>query len=72
VDNVLPLLTGGVFFVALVGVLAASRPLGLGRLPGDIRFRGPRGTVMHLPIVTTLVVSVLLTIVVAIATRLVG
>jgi hypothetical protein len=64
--------TGGVFFMALAGVLAANRQLGLGRLPGDLRFRGPRGTVLHLPIVTTILVSVFLTLVVAVALRLRG
>lgn len=58
--------------MALAGVLVANRHLGLGRLPGDFRFRGPRGTVLHLPLATTILVSVFLTLVIAVALRLRG
>jgi len=47
--------------VALV-VLGLGITLGLGRLPGDIRWEGKNGT-FYFPIVTCLVVSVVLTLV---------
>jgi len=43
-------------------VLGLGITLGLGRLPGDIRWEGKNGT-FYFPIVTCLVVSVVLTLV---------
>lgn len=58
--------------IAAVGVLLlVLTRLGLpvGRLPGDVRYEGAR-TVVHFPIVTMIVISILLTIVLNIVIRL--
>jgi hypothetical protein len=50
--------------IALVGVLmVAGSKLGLGRLPGDISIERPRFS-FHFPIVTSIVVSLVLTLLV--------
>ena len=57
-------LTGLLLIVVGVLVMASSRFsfLGLGRLPGDIVYKGKHGTI-YFPVVTCLVVSGLLTLV---------
>jgi hypothetical protein len=56
------LIVMGITFL-LVGVtLIAADRLGLGRLPGDLVVRRPSFT-LHVPIATSLVLSVVLTIV---------
>jgi hypothetical protein len=48
--------------LALVGVLfVVGQKLGLGKLPGDITYRGEKIT-FHFPIVTSILVSVVLTV----------
>ncbi len=48
--------------LAVVGVLfVVGQKLGLGKLPGDISYRGDKVT-FHFPIVTSIVVSVVLTV----------
>jgi len=58
------LLLLGVFLVVVgaVLVMGARLPFRLGRLPGDIVYRG-RNTAFYFPIVTCLVLSVLFTLV---------
>jgi len=53
------LVAAALLAVAGVALLAAGR-LGLGRLPGDIVIRG-RHTTIYLPIVTSIVLSLILT-----------
>ncbi len=54
----------GVFLVAVgaVLVLGGKLPFRLGRLPGDIVYRG-RSTALYFPIVTCLVLSVAMTLI---------
>jgi hypothetical protein len=59
---VLFLVGGGVYFAAKFG-------LPLGRLPGDIRIEGENGS-FYFPITTSILVSVVLTIVVNLISRL--
>ncbi len=64
------LIIGGIILV-LIGIgfyVAARLGLPLGRLPGDIRIEGKSGS-FYFPIVTSLLVSLILTIVVNIAIR---
>ena len=53
------LLLAGIIAVVGVALLVAGK-LGLGRLPGDLVFRG-RHTTVYVPIVTSIVISLLLT-----------
>jgi hypothetical protein len=64
-----PWLVGLGIVVAVVGILAWAGALSwFGRLPGDIRITGQRGGV-YIPITSMLLVSLVLTIVLAIARR---
>lgn len=54
------ILAGVALVVVGLGLLVADR-LGLGRLPGDITFKGKNFSI-HVPIVTSIVVSVVLTL----------
>lgn len=48
--------------VVVLGVLMlGAEKLGLGRLPGDITWRG-KNTTVHFPIVTSVVISLVLTV----------
>lgn len=56
------LIVGGLL-VAAVGVLfVLGEKIGLGKLPGDIAYRGDKVS-FHFPVVTCLVVSVVLTVI---------
>ena len=55
------LLLAGVLIAAVGLLLIAGERLGLGRLPGDIVLRR-KNTTVYFPIVTSLVLSVLLTL----------
>jgi Protein of unknown function (DUF2905) len=56
------LVVGGVIIVVGAALLLADRfNLPLGRLPGDIVYRG-KNTVFYLPLATSIVISVVLTI----------
>lgn len=67
----LGLLIAGVgVVVVVVGLLVASGGLGwFGRLPGDIRWEGERTTVF-IPITSMIVVSLVLTLVLSVISRL--
>ena len=57
------LVVGGVIFLLGVVVLLAGKfNLPLGRLPGDIVYRG-KNTVFYFPIVTCIVISVVLSLI---------
>ena len=57
------LIVGGVIVVlGLVLLLAGRLNLPLGRLPGDIVYRGQNST-FHFPLVSCLVISVLITLI---------
>ncbi len=64
------LIIGGIILVLIgVGFYAAARlGLPLGRLPGDIRIEGKTGS-FYFPLVTSLLISLVLTIVLNIAIR---
>ena len=51
----------GVALVLIGGALLVLQRLGLGRLPGDFTWRGKHGT-LHVPIATSLLLSLVLTI----------
>ena len=65
------LIIGGVILILLGGgfYLAAMLGLPLGRLPGDIRIEGTNGS-FYFPIVTSILVSVVLTVLLNIIVRL--
>ena len=57
------LVLGGVIFVAgAVLVLAGRFNLPLGRLPGDIVYRG-KNTVLYFPLATSILISIVLTLI---------
>ena len=57
------LLVGGVIIIVGAALLLAGRlHLPLGRLPGDIVYRG-KNTVFYFPIVTCIVISVVLSLI---------
>jgi hypothetical protein len=56
------LIIGGLLLAALGVLLMLGDKLGLGKLPGDIVYRGDKVT-FHFPIVTSLLLSVVLTVV---------
>jgi hypothetical protein len=55
------LIVVGLGVALLGGLILLGDKLGLGRLPGDLSWRG-KNTVVHFPIVTSIVVSLVLTI----------
>ena len=60
---------GGVLIaVGLVVMLAGKSNLPLGRLPGDIVYRG-KNTVFYFPLATSVVLSVVLTLVLYLVSR---
>jgi hypothetical protein len=65
------LIIGGVILILLGGgiYLAAKFGIPLGRLPGDIHIEGKNGS-FYFPVVTSLLVSIILTIVVNLIIRL--
>ena len=66
------MLAGVVLFLAGGGMwLLAKWGVPLGRLPGDIRMEGSRGT-FYFPIVTSIVVSIVLTVVLNLLARFFG
>jgi hypothetical protein len=64
------LIIGGVILILLGGgiYLAAKFGIPLGRLPGDIHIEGKNGS-FYFPVVTSLLVSIILTIVVNLIIR---
>jgi hypothetical protein len=59
--KMLVLLGGTIVLVGLVLVLLGRTSLPIGRLPGDLVYRG-KNAIFYFPLVTSLVVSVLLAI----------
>jgi hypothetical protein len=55
------LITLGVVLIVAGGLLLVVQRLGLGRLPGDFTWKGKHGT-LHLPIATSLLLSLVLTV----------
>jgi hypothetical protein len=60
--KLLLVLGGAIFLIGAVLLLAGKLNLPLGRLPGDIVYRG-KNSVFYFPIVTCIVVSVVLSLV---------
>ncbi|HPO16036.1 MAG TPA: DUF2905 domain-containing protein [Candidatus Hydrogenedentes bacterium] len=67
------LVWAGLALVVLGGILWFAGKIGLplGRLPGDLHWKGERGS-FHFPIVTCIIGSILLTILVNLALRFWG
>jgi hypothetical protein len=62
-------LVGGLFVgVGLIVMLLGKSHLPLGRLPGDIVYRG-KNSVVYFPLATSILVSVVLTIVLTLISR---
>jgi hypothetical protein len=51
-----------ILVIGVLVVLASKLGLPLGRLPGDITYRG-KNTVVYFPIVTSILLSILLTVI---------
>jgi hypothetical protein len=66
--KLLLVLGGVVMIVGAVLLLAGRFNLPLGRLPGDIVYRG-KNTVFYFPLATSIVLSVVLTVVLALISR---
>ena len=66
--KVLVIVGGLLVGVGLVVMLLGKSHLPLGRLPGDIVYRG-KNTVFYFPLATSIVLSVVLTIVLALISR---
>jgi len=62
IGKLLLILGAILFLVGIVLMLGGRLPLRLGRLPGDVVYRGER-TTFYFPIVTSLLVSAVLTLV---------
>lgn len=58
------LIIGGIILILIGGgvYLAAKLGIPFGRLPGDIRIEGENGS-FHFPVVTSLLISIILTVV---------
>ena len=65
------LVIGGIILILIGGgvYLAAKFGIPLGRLPGDIRIEGENGS-FYFPVVTSLLVSIILTVVLNLIFRL--
>lgn len=59
---------GIVMIIGVIVILAGKTNLPLGRLPGDITYRG-KNTVFYFPIVTCIVISVLLSLIMWLVNR---
>jgi hypothetical protein len=68
VGKVLILAGGVVILVGLVVVLLGKTGLPLGRLPGDIVYRG-KNTVFYFPLATSILLSVALSLVLYVVSR---
>jgi len=66
--KVLVVVGGLLVVVGLVVILLGKGHLPLGRLPGDIVYRG-KNSVFYFPLATSIVLSVVLTIVLALISR---
>lgn len=62
VGRVLIVLGAVILLIGVVVVLGSKMGLPFGRLPGDITYRG-KNTVFYFPIVTSIVLSILLTLI---------
>lgn len=71
-ENIARYLIIGGFLLILIGggvYLAAKMGIPLGRLPGDIRIEGENGS-FYFPVVTSLLLSIILTVVLNLIFRL--
>jgi hypothetical protein len=63
------IIAGAILFVAgVIVILAGKANIPLGRLPGDISYRG-KNTSFYFPIVTCIVISVILSLIMWIVNR---
>ena len=63
------MLGGGLVVIGLVVMLVGKSQLPLGRLPGDILYRG-KNTSFYFPITTSILLSVVLSLVLYVISRL--
>ena len=67
--KLLVIVGGGVVVIGLVVLLVGKSELPLGRLPGDIVYRG-KNTSFYFPLTTSILVSVVLSLVLYVISRL--
>lgn len=67
--KLLVMLGGGLVVIGLVVMLVGKSQLPLGRLPGDILYRG-KNTSFYFPITTSILLSVVLSLVLYVISRL--
>lgn len=60
--KLLLILGGGIVLVGVVLLLAGRFNLPLGRLPGDITYRG-KNTVVYFPLATSIIISIVLSLI---------
>jgi heme/copper-type cytochrome/quinol oxidase subunit 2 len=65
----LVLLGGGIVVIGLALVLLGRTNLPLGRLPGDMAYRG-KNTIFYFPLATSIVISVVLSVLIYVIGKL--
>jgi hypothetical protein len=60
--KLLLVLGGGILLIGVVLLLAGRFNLPLGRLPGDITYRG-KNTVVYFPLATSIIISIVLSLI---------
>jgi hypothetical protein len=60
--KLLLVLGGGILLIGVVLLLAGRFNLPLGRLPGDISYRG-KNTVVYFPLATSIIISIVLSLI---------
>jgi hypothetical protein len=60
--KLLLILGGGIVLIGVVLLLAGRFNLPLGRLPGDITYRG-KNTVVYFPLATSIIISIVLSLI---------
>ena len=68
---ILLLITGGLLIIGGFILLFADKVPWLGKLPGDIHFRG-RNFSFHFPLMTSLIISIILTVIINLIIRFFG
>jgi heme/copper-type cytochrome/quinol oxidase subunit 2 len=67
--KMLVLLGGGIVVIGLALVLLGRTNLPLGRLPGDMAYRG-KNTIFYFPLATSIVISVVLSVLIYVIGKL--
>ena len=69
IGRMLVILGGVILVVGLIFVLAGKAHLPIGRLPGDIVYRG-KNTTFYFPLMTSILLSVILSLVLYVVNRM--